>query len=250
MTYTINQLAKLAGVSVRALHHYDAVGLLQPGRVRKNGYREYGEKELLLLQQILFFRELDFPLSEIKKIILSPGFDLSQALNDQKRLIEIKKKRLSALAKTIEETIKKLLKENNMNDQELYASFSKEEGDKYAAEARERWGNTEAYKQSQERAKRMSKEDWARIAKEGDDLMKEFAASMGDGAGSDKVQGLVQRHYDALRNFYEPNLEMYRGLGEMYVADSRFSAYYEKYAPGLAVFMQEAISKFCERKSS
>lgn len=248
MPYTIKQLAKLAGVSVRALHYYDAIGLLQPERTRKNQYREYGERELLLLQQILFFRELEFPLADIKKIIQSPNFDLAQALADQKKLIEIKKRRLAKLIKTIEETTKKLHKEKNMKDQELYASFSKEEGDKYAKEARERWGHTDAYKQSQERVKKMTKEDWARISKESDEIMKGMLANMSKGADSSEVQVLIGRHYDSLRNFYEPNVQMYRGLGEMYVADPRFAAHYEKYAPGMAAFMCQAIAHFCDSK--
>lgn len=248
MTYTVKQLSRLAGVSVRTLHHYDAIGLLQPERTRKNGYREYGEPELLLLQQVLFFRELEFPLTEIKKIIQSPNFDLVQALADQKRLIEIKRKRLAGLVKTIEETIKKLHKEKNMEDQELYASFSKEEGDKYAEEARQRWGHTDAYKQSQERVKKMTKEDWARISKKSDEIMKGLVANMGNGPDSAEVQALISRHYDSLRNFYEPSLEMYRGLGEMYVADSRFAAHYEKYAPDMAAFMCQAIACFCDSR--
>ncbi len=246
MTYHIKQLAELAGVSVRTLHHYDAIGLLKPMRDLKNSYRKYGERELLRLQQILFLRELEFPLPEIKKIMDSPGFDPAKALADQKALIQLKRKRLDKLIRTIDETIKKLNNEKNMDDKELYSAFSKEEGEKYAAEAKERWGHTEAYRQSMERVKKMTKEDWARISKESDDLMRELVESMPDGIGSDKVQSLIGRHYASLRNFYEPNLEMYRGLGEMYVADQRFAAYYEKYAPGLAIFMREAIARYCD----
>lgn len=118
----------------------------------------------------------------------------------------------------------------------------------YSEEAKRRWGNTEAYKQSQERVKNMSKEDREKIKKEGEDLMKEIASSMDKGAASPEVQKLITKHYDSLRNFYEPTLEMYKGLGEMYVADGRFTAYFEKFAPGLAVFMKEAIDIFTSKK--
>ncbi|NTU98861.1 MerR family transcriptional regulator [Candidatus Falkowbacteria bacterium] len=247
--YTIKQLATLAGVSVRTLHYYDQIGLLRPDHLKKNRYRQYGEHDLLELQQIMFFRELDFPLEEIKEIIRSPDFDLISALLEQKKLILIKKKRFGELAKTIDLTINKINKEKNMQDKDLYEAFSEEEGQKYAAEAKERWGNAAAYKQSQERVKKMSKEDWQRISKENEELMSLLVANMDNGVGSQEVQELIARHYEGLRHFYEPTLKMYGGLGEMYVSDPRFTAYYEKYAKGLAIFMRDAIAIFCKRKN-
>src|SRR4051812_35258781 len=120
MTYTVQQLANLAGVSVRALHYYDEVGLLKPARVKNNGYRFYEDKELLKLQQIMFFRELDFPIPEIKRITDSTSFDMEKALNDHKKLIKIKKDRLTSLMLTIDKTIKKINKKTIMEDKELY----------------------------------------------------------------------------------------------------------------------------------
>ncbi len=256
MSYTVQKLANISGVTVRTLHYYDEVGLLEPSRVKNNGYRFYEEKELLKLQQIMFFRELDFPIVEIKKIMDDPKFDTTAALRDHKKLIEIKKIRLEKLVQTIDKTIKRIQplqassgrmtkKETTMKDEELYQSF-KEHDKKYAKEAKERWGNTEAYKQSQEKVKKMSKEDMFTMKKNGDELMKEIVANMNKGPESRDVQKLIDRHYNNLRTFYEPNIEMYRGLAQMYVDDPRFTAYFEKYAKGLAVFMRDAMYVYCQ----
>lgn len=249
MSYTIKQLAEMADVSTRTLHYYDEIGLLKPSFVKSNGYRFYFESDLLRLQQILFFRELDFSLKEIIEILSSPNFNISQALYDQRELIELKRKRLARLIKTIDKTINKINNKKYMKDEELYVGLDKGEAEAYAKEAKARWGNTEAYKESQKRVKAMTKDDMARIQKESDDLMKEIVLKMSCGAESREVQMLIDRHYNNLRNFYEPNLEIYQGLAEMYVADERFTAYFEKYAVGLAKFMKEAMLFYCKRQS-
>ena len=249
MTYTINNLAKLAGISVRTLHYYDQIDLLKPSRLRQNGYREYGETELLKLQQILFFRELDFTLADIKRIISSQNFSLQIALIDQRNLIELKQKRLSDLITTIDKTLKKITNEHTMNDQELYTAFSDEEQKKYAAEAKQRWGHTDAYQQSQERLKKMTPADLNNIKRDADLFMKKIAATMGQGATSPEFQSLIDQHYNSLKIWYEPNLELYRNLADMYVDDPRFKAYYEKFAPGLAEVMREAIVFYCTTRS-
>jgi hypothetical protein len=120
--------------------------------------------------------------------------------------------------------------------------------DKYAKEAQERWGESDLYKQSQERVKNFTKADWERIKDEGEKLMKEIVAAMSKGPEAPEVQKLIAKHYDGLRAFYEPNLTMYRGLGDMYYNDPRFSAYYEKFHKGLAKFMMEAINVYCDNR--
>lgn len=247
MTYTVKQLAELAGVSVRTLHHYDQVGLLKPTRRKENEYREYGEQELIRLQQILFFKELDLPLRDIKRILDAPDFDATEALRSHRKILAAKQKRLTRLLDTIDKTVNKLNKKNSMKDEELYDSFSAEEMDAYAKEAKARWGHTKTYKQSMERTKRLTDTDWKRLQKDADALNKALAAVMDTDPASDDVQALVQQHYHSLRTFYEPNLEMYRNLGQMYVDDPRFTAYYDKYAPGLTRFLSDAIQIFCER---
>lgn len=245
MNYSVHQLANLASISVRTLHYYDEIGLLKPIRL-KNGYRQYGENELLKLQQILFFRELDFPLEEIQKIMNSRYFDMSVALQDQRKLLALKKKRLNGLIKTIDKTLVKINHEKHMNDEELYGSFTKDEMDQYAAEAKKRWGHTGAYKQSEERTKNFIKDDWKHLKEGMDTLTKKLAAAMDKGPRSPEFQKLIDEHYHSLRKFYEPNLEIYRGLANMYVDDPRFKAFYDKYAPGLAEMMREAMLAYCD----
>lgn len=249
MAYTVQQLASLAGISTRTLHHYDEIGLLKPARIKSNGYRQYEEPELLRLQQILFFRELEFPLEEIRKILDNPRFDMATALADHRKLIELKRKRMDELLRTIDQTLKKITKEKTMHDQELYSGFSKEEAEAYAKEAKARWGNTEAYKQSQERVKKMSKEQFEQIGKEGDELQKEIVAHMDQGPDSPVIQALIAKHYDNLRHFYEPNLELYRGLADGYVSDPRFAAHFKKYHPDLPEFMRDAMHAFCDAQA-
>ncbi len=245
MTYTVQQLATLADITTRTLHHYDAIGLLKPVRNAKNGYRQYGEAELLKLQQIMFFRELEFPLEEIKHILADPHFDLTAALADHRKLIEIKKKRMNDLLKTIDKTIKKINKEKTMHDKELYGGFTKEEYEAYSKEAKERWGDTDAFKQSVGKYEKLTKEERAAMQKAGDDLLKEIVANMSSGAESPEVQALIAKHYDGLRFFYEPNPELYRGLANMYVDDPRFAATFKKYHPDLPEFMRDAMHVYC-----
>lgn len=249
MKYSVNKLAKLAGISVRTLHYWDEVGLLNPKRNSKNDYRFYENDELLRLQQILFFKELDFSLEDIKKILSSPTFNMEEALRDQRKLIEIKKNRLSKLAKTIDKTIKSIKKETKMKDEEYYGNFSKEESEKYAKEAKERWGNTDAYRESQERVKKMGKAGLQKVLEESGKITTEIAELMKDGRSptDNKVQELINKHYNSIRAFYEPTLEIYEGLAKMYVEDPRFRKTYEDIAVGLAVFMRDGMLEFVKR---
>jgi DNA-binding transcriptional MerR regulator len=246
MPYTVNQLAKLAGVSVRTLHYYDEVGLLKPSSIAKNGYRHYEEDELLKLQQILFFRELELPLTEITRIVNKPDFDTQKSLVHHRHLVELKQKRLTGLLKTIDKTIDKLTHKTTMEDKDLYGGFTQEEMDAFSTEAKERWGNTEAYKQSTERVKKMSKEDLKELARKGEEWTKNLSTHMDEDPKSEGVQKMIAEHYNGLRTFYEPSLELYRGLANMYVDDPRFTHYYDKHRPGLAKFMKEAMLYYAE----
>lgn len=243
MSYTVQELARLAGVSVRTLHFYDEVGLLKPAQLGQNGYRYYAETELLRLQQILLFKELDFPLKDIKTILDSKNFNLKEALLDQKRWIGLKKDRLRRLMQTIDKTLQKLNQQSTMTDDQLYGDLSDEKQAQYLEEARQKWGHTEAFKQSQERVKRMGKEGLAKVLKAAGELTQAIAREMqaGSPAESPQVQALIAQHYDGLRAFYEPTLEMYRGLAQLYIEDARFKANYEKVAPGLAQFMHKSM---------
>jgi MerR family transcriptional regulator, thiopeptide resistance regulator len=251
MAYTVNQLAKLAGVTIRTLHHYDEIGLLRPSYQKENGYRYYEEKELIKLQQILFFRELEFPLEDIKKMMTASDFDAAKALTDQKHLLTLKKIRLERILTAIDDAIKREGGEI-MNDNNLFDSFDEEEFKKSQEEAKARWGNTEAMKQSQERTKHWTKDDYKRIARKGEEWTKKLAELRDRGleANNPKVQEMIGQHYEGLKTFYEPNYEMYRGLGQMYVDDPRFTAYYEKFGKGLAIFMRDAMHAFIGAKEA
>jgi DNA-binding transcriptional MerR regulator len=150
MAYTVKQLAKLAGVSVRTLHYYDSIGLLKPSYVRPNGYSAYEQPELVKLQQILFFKELEFPLARIIDILNSPGFDVAEALRDQRTLIEMQQQRLDGLLSAIDTTMRDLRGETEMNIEELYSSFTKEQIKEYRQEVMEKWGE-ETLRRSEER---------------------------------------------------------------------------------------------------
>lgn len=246
--YTIQQLATMAGVSVRTLHYYDEIGLLTPSRVEKNGYRSYGERELLLLQQILLFKEMDFSLGEITTIISSPNFDIEDALVRQKDIITEKRDRLNRLLQTIDETRMTIDNNNPMNTDNVYHNFDQTTINKYTAEARRRWGTSDAWRQSEENLKKMGKEGLGRAVTEQGRITQEIATAMENGkeVSSRYVQKLIGQHYNSLRAFYEPNPQMYRGLARMYLADRRFTRFYEDIAEGLAQFMSEAMEVYAD----
>lgn len=248
MVYTVKQLVEIANISVRTLHYYDEIGLLKPSFVKSNGYRCYTEKELLKLQQILFFKELEFPLGDVVKILHSPDFDRVSALKDQRKLLELKRKRFENLLRTINKTIDSLSEKGgeDMNNDDLFASFDDDELVENMKEAKKRWGNTDAYKQSVQRVKHWTKSDYNRLKEEGNKFTQKLAAAMDKEIPSKEVQELIAQHHKGIEYFYECSYEMYRGLGELYVTDPRFTAYYDKFRPGLAKWLQKAINYYCE----
>lgn len=252
MHYSVSQLARLANVSVRTLHYYDEIGLLKPAFVKKNGYRYYTEEEFLRLQQIIFFKELDFELGRIKDIFDSPHFDQTEVLEDQKNLLELKRKKLDRLIKLINKTIKNMNSESKdkITDEDLAQCFDDGKYEEYKKEAREKWGKDMVQK-SENIVKGWSKEKMEEIKKEGDEINKALVANMDKGIESAEVQEIVQRHFNHIIQFYDPSwplLKIYSGLGKMYVEDGRFAANYNKYHPDLAQFLCDAIQIFCERK--
>lgn len=246
MHYTVKQLSSFAGVSVRTLHYYDEIGLLKPSFLKENGYRYYEEKELLKLQQILFFRELEFSLEEIREIISASNFDMVEALKDQRHLLEMKRQRIDGLVQTIEKTIVTMKGGDSMKSDDLFAAFDDTEMNKYKEEARQRWGHTDAYKQSAERTKHWTKEDYRRIAEEGKAFTQKLANVMGLDIQNDEVQKLIALHYQGIQQFYDCPLDMYRNLADMYITDPRFTANYDKVKPGLAKFIRDAIYYYAD----
>jgi DNA-binding transcriptional MerR regulator len=243
--YSVNQLAKLAGVSVRTLHHYDRIGLLKPGvRNAVNNYRLYGRDELLRLQQILFYKELGIPLAQIAAILDDPGFDMAEALRQHKLEIEKRRDRMDQLLHTIDNTIIHLKNNNTMNHEDMYKGFSKEQAEAYEKEALERWGDIA--RESQERLKKMSKDQWETIMEEMHVTNRELAAVMHLPVTNPQVQELVRKHYRFIGYSYTVTKEIYLGLAELYVTDERFTTFYDNTAPGLAAFLSKAMIVFSD----
>lgn len=249
MDHSVHTLASLAGISVRTLHYYDEIGLLSPKVNPENGYRQYNDEDLLKLQQILFFRELEFPLSEIKAMLSDPIFNREKALEEQKKLLQMKRDRLNTLIHTVETMIEK--GGERMTDDQKFTGFSTDQMDQYKEEAKKRWGHTDAWKQSQERMKNWTKEDYEKVEKETTEWTERFASLKREGKGVDssEVQIMIETHFNNLRRFYEPSFEMYEGLGEMIASDPRFVAYYDKHEKGLAQFMRDAMVEYVKNRS-
>lgn len=245
--HTVRKLSRLAGVSVRTLHHYDAIGLLRPGRRSASGYRLYGAAELLRLQQILFYRELDLPLPEIGRILDDPEFDPAAALRGHRRALEAKLGRLQRLLRTLDDTLAQHEGGRMLTDAELYRGFPPERVEAIRKEARERYGGKKV-DESERRARSMGKEAWDRVQAESAAINRDLAALMGAGAdpGSAEARAVVARHHAWIRNFWTPDAESYRGLGRHYIEHPEFRAYYEKAAPGMAEYLCRAIGKYCE----
>lgn len=245
MGYTVKQLAKMAGVTTRTLHYYDEINLLRPTSYGGNGYRYYGEDAVLRLQQIRFFRELDFSLEQIKIIIDQPDFDLMYALESHKRALLQKVDRLNSLLETVDQTMKHIRGEIKMSQEDFYKGFDEEKQKEYAKEAQRRWGEPAA--ESQKRWDRLTSQEKNDILAELHQIGQGVADHMDKGHDSADVQHWIARWHQAINKyFYDCSLEMFENLGHMYVEDPEFSATYEKIRPGMAVFMEKAMTYYCE----
>lgn len=248
MEYTIKQLADLAGISVRTLHYYDEVGLLKPRSYTENRYRQYGEKELLRLQQILFFRELDFSLEQIKEIISKPDFDVLQALRQHRKLLLDKIGRLNSLVNTVDKTILNLKGELEMSEQEYYQGFSREQQEKYEQEIREKYGHT-ALDESKRRMKGWSKNDFQDVQEEGTQIFTAIRDNMGKGFDSPEVQTQIQALHQWLNHFYTCSHEMLLGLGHLYNDHPDFVKMWKtRYHEQMPEFLLQSIEYYCQKK--
>ncbi len=247
MSYSIQELATLAGISVRTLYHYDEIGLLVPKRDLHNGYRVYSDQDISRLQDILILRNLEIGLQEIKSIIDAPTFKKIDFLETFIKRAENKKREAEQLVTTITKTIRHLKNNIYMDDKDLYEGLQEDKIDVIKTETKDRWGDTDAYAESVTRTSNMSKEDWRVYKERQNKLMQDLATKMPLGHDHPKVQVLIQVHYDSLRMFYTPSKEIYLGLAELYITDERFGSYFEKYALGLALFMNKAMKEFVRR---
>ena len=246
--YTVSKLAKLAGVSVRTLHHYDETGLLKPSFRSDSGYRQYQRKDLLRLQQILFYRELDFSLNEIKDILDDPDYDEVRALVNHRHNLEQKIERLSNLLNTLDKTILHYKGDTMaLTDEELYEGFTKEQIERYNKEVDEMYG-AGTVQATRERIGKLTKKQWQGVKEEGEAINVEMAELMDLSPDSPEVQELVKRHHAWINNFWTPNAESYKGLGKGYVENSEFRKFYDRYKSGLADFLCAAMEHYADRE--
>ena len=236
----------MTGVSVRTLHYYDEIGLLKPTETTGAGYRLYGGEALARLQQILFFRELGFPLKEIRAILASPSFDAREALKNHRRLLVMERDRLDDLIRLADRTMKG---EQAMSFEEFNRGEIAAARKQYAEEAEERWGSTDAYRESERKTASYTQGDWSRIQSEAEAIYRRFAEDQARRPGDPAVQKLVGEWQAFItRNFYSCTDEILAGLGEMYSADPRFAENIDRYGVGLADFMSRAVAVYCKAR--
>lgn len=249
-TYTPSQVAKLVGLSVRALHYYDQLGLVSPMTRGENNYRYYSPADLLRIKQVIFFRNLGFDLARIKAIMTAPNFDQARALTDQRRYLELELAKTNNQIREIDQLLGSQ-KGNNMTNHDItdWDSPTDDQLEKFKDEAHKRWGESEAWRQSEQRTRHWTKADYQRIAADGKKLTRQLADAMDYGATSPEFQALIVQHKAGIEVFYDCSDEMYRNLGQLYVDDPRFAAYYNNFRPGLNLVVRDAINYYCDQRA-
>ena len=244
--YKVKDIADIVGTSVRTLHHYDDIGLLTPDSVTEKGYSLYSLENLERLQQILFFKELDFNLNEIKEILDNPNFDKKEALNNHKKLLEEKVRRLKRIINTVDNTLNNMEEGIAMNEKIMFDGFNSDEINKYKEEVKDKYGKTDAYREYKNKTFNYKKGDWNNLNKEMLDIFKRISDKMDLDPGSNEVQELVEewRNYIS-KNLYNCSKQIFKSLGEMYVCDERFKNNIDKIKYGLAQFLSDAIKIYC-----
>ncbi|MBC2003027.1 MerR family transcriptional regulator [Listeria booriae] len=252
MEYTVQKLAKLAGVSTRTLRYYDEIGILKPARINSSGYRIYGQNEVDRLQQILFYREMNVGLDKIKAILEQPDFDETEALKTHRTQLLDKRKQLDELIRNVEKSIAHSERRITMTDQEKFEGFKQkmidENEEKYGTEIREKYGDDKINK-SNAKLKGMSEAEMERVNRLAETILVELveAFETGDPAG-EKAQEVAAMHKEWLSTYWDTySKEAHAGLAQMYVDDERFTAYYDKDQPGLAAFLRDAIVIFTSK---
>lgn len=250
--YKVKEVAETTGVSVRTLHHYDRIGLLKPEEVSSAGYRLYSDENLERLQQILVFKEMDFSLHEIKEIIDRPDFNRNENLRKHKELLLAKKKRLEEIIRTVEMTIDSIEGGYQMENKDMFKGFDMKEIEehqkKYSEEAKERYGK-ETVEKVEKRTAGYSSEDWGEIQNKTDEIYKRIIDGMDQGPEEPGVQRAVADWRQFITDhYYDCTLDIFRGLGDLYVDDPRFTKNIDKYQQGLAAFFKEAIHYYCDQQ--
>lgn len=238
---TVKEVSEKSGVSVRTLHYYDEIGLLHPEEITSAGYRLYGKRSLMRLQEILLLRELEFPLKDIAAILDDPKIDKAAAMEGQIKLLTTKLNRLSRLISLAE----RIRKGEDIMD---FKAFDKSEIEKYQKEARERWGDTDAYKESQRRTGLYGKEEWQAANQGITNCFVGFGAIKELSPASDEAKAQAKALQDTITaNFYQCTKEILASLGRMYIADDRFRENIDRMGgEGTAEFAAKAIEEYCK----
>jgi DNA-binding transcriptional MerR regulator len=247
---TVGEIARIAGVTVRTLHHYDEIGLVVPKTRTESGYRLYGDMQVERLQEVLFFRELGLPLEEIRDMVEEPGYDRAAALTRQRALLEAKAERVLRMIDAVDAAIDASMRGITMDKEDMLEVFGDFDPSEYEDEARERWGHTDAYKESQRRVATYTKDDWKAIGADGAEINEAFLALMAAGTAADSSEAMaVAEHHRAhiSKWFYQCPHEVHAGLGRMYVEDHRFTENIDKAGEGLAEYMSRAIQANARR---
>lgn len=246
--WTVQDVARLSGVSVRTLHHYDAIGLLRPTRVGDNGYRWYGPEELLRLQQILFHRELEFPLEAIAAVLKAPDFDRIAALRGHRSKLEAQARRYGRLLATLDATLADLEQEREMDAKTLYDGFAPEKQGEYETWLEDRYGGGMRARidETKARMKGWGKGDYDAVKVEGDAVNADMARALANGlpADSQAVQAIVARHHAWVSRFWKPDGVAYAGLADLYLEHPDFRATYDTVAEGLVDYLAAAMKVF------
>ncbi len=244
MSLTVGAVARLAGVTVRTLHHYDEIGLLTASERSDAGYRRYADADVERLQRILFYRELGFGLEQIRDVMTDGDGDTADHLRRQHVMLLDRIARLKRMAAAVEKAMEARTMGINLTPEERLEVFGDFDPDEHAAEAEERWGGTDPYRESQRRAASYTKADWERIKAQGQAAIEQVVSAMNARKPADSAEAMAgaEAHRRQIDDaFYECSYEMHVGLAEMYIADPRFTATYEKIAPGLAQYLHDAI---------
>ena len=248
--HTVGEVAALAGVTVRTLHHYDRVGLLVPSGRSENGYRLYEYGDLERLRQIRLLRELRFSLEAIGQLLDAPTHGRRSALEAQRDLLRERQERTERVIRGVDRALRAMEEETEMDRTEMFEGLEEFDHEQYQDEVERRWGNTDAYKESMRRTRRYGRSDWDRIKAEGEAVVARLAGLMAGGAqaAGRAAMDLAEEHRCHIdRWFYPCSRGMHRNLAEMYTADPRFEEYFEKRAKGLAVFVRDAIRANAQR---
>ncbi|MFE9836431.1 MerR family transcriptional regulator [Streptomyces sp. NPDC005551] len=253
MSYSVGQVAGFAGVTVRTLHHYDEIGLLAPSERSHAGHRRYGDADLDRLQQILFYRELGFPLDRVAALLdeqATGKADPRAHLRRQHELLTARIEKLRRMAAAVEHAMEAHTMGIDLTPEEKFEVFGDKDPAAHAEEAERRWGGTEAYAESQRRTARYTKDDWKRMQAEVAAWGARYDAVMaaGEPPAGERAMDLAEEHRRHItRWFYTCSYEIHRGLGEMYVSDERFKEFYDSVRPGLAEHLRDAITANAER---